>query len=711
MRKHKPKSKLQAPSNSNSGKCSNGSSKNMPSSSSTMKLPPLANKPTRTKNGAINGNMMHRTFTDLPMEIIQNIFSFQPYLEIIIAERYAFGNDNRGCLGLAERSRKIIFSHCDEHLIHNYSHFLFCQVFGKCKYYLYSSTMYDQCFPLTNRLVMIYPNIKICTVEIENSMDDFYFTYFFQRRLMDDLFLQVALTKMQKLMFANAYKKRKNCGGSTMTTMRFLRDTLMKNFKNPCGRALISFDMGNIMLRENYLDLLQILWEGFTSHEVIVNDYLKEGYLSRFESKESENSVDFESNKPTLDKETNTLTCRTLSQYLEYLQSTIISIMLNENKDQIFNKSVEKIDLQSFFEKLPLLNHTVNFNLFHTMKSNYFALSFRSTIVSLSYFEKKLQNNTQQSQRREKVFQMFTCFPNLTKLTFVVDSQTEPLDETVKLFQKYLPNLKQIDLRGGLHSRTSLNMLLRGFPKMTSVVLYLSLRTYPKQSNNEHHSSNGYAYAYSPSVGVGVPFLNDIGDKLKCIQVQPNPASKLSIVFDRETFLKQIVNKKIQSLKGDFIMAGGAEKLLPLSSLYKLVLFKPNYNMFEKYDFLKVISQTKTLRILYIHESLLGWRPKGYKPTVEFFQNELEEFNTDNEGWKQKFKIFCKKEKTPFKRLLLDGKSLLKVKIFYKSIRNLCETQGREELYHLEKLLIDLFSQYISHKYKNIRFLMTPVCD
>ncbi|KAG2392622.1 hypothetical protein C9374_011347 [Naegleria lovaniensis] len=707
MRKHKSKVKQ-----ASSGKINSG---HTPSSS--IQLPPVANKPTKSKNSTINGYMTHRTFPDLPMEIIQHIFSFQPYLEIIIAERYSFGKDLRGCLKLSDRSRKIIFSHCDEHLINNYSRFIFCQIFGKCKYYQYSSTMYDQYFPLTHRLVMIYPNIKICTVEIENSMDDFYFTYFFQRRLMDDLFLRVALTKMQKLMLANPYKKRKNCGGSTITIMRFIRDTLMKYFKSPCGKSLNAIDMGNIMLRENYLDLLQILWEGFTSHEVIVNDYLKEGYLSRFEPKETEYSVNLEYKKPTLDKETNTLTFSTLSQYLEYLQSTIISIMLNENKDQFFNKSAEKMDSQSFFEKLPLLNHTINFNLFHTMKSNYLALSFRSTITSLSYFEKKLNQNTQQQQhqqqniqRREKIFQMLTCFPNLTKLTFVVDSQTEPLDETVKLLKKYLPGLKHIDLRGGLHSRSSLSMLLREFPKMTSVVLYLSLRTYPKQTNNEQCSNNGYAYAYSPSVGVGIPFLNDIRETVKCIQAQPNPASKLAIVFDRETFLKQIVNKKIQSLTGDFILVGGAEKLLPLSSLYKLVLFKPNYNMFEKYDFLKVLSQTKTLRILYIHESLLGWRPKGYKPTVEFFENELEEFNTDHEGWQQKFKIFCKKERTPLKRLLLDGKSLVKVKIFYKSIRHLCE-QGKEKLYDLEKLLIDLYIQYISHKYRHIRFLMTPVSD
>ncbi|EFC48979.1 predicted protein [Naegleria gruberi] len=663
------------------------------------------------KNKNTNCLLSNRTFSDLPKEIIQHIFNFQAYLEIKIVESYAMGVKKKlGCIKLDGHSKKLILSRFDTSKVANISELIFNQVFGKCKYYQYSSTLYDCNYPITNRLVMLYPNVKVCTVELENCVDDFYFQYFFRKRLVDDLFLRVAFTKLHKVVFSNGYKKEKFCGGSTLCTLRFIRELLMKRLYDPCGREqLISIDMQKIVLRENNLEILLQMWEAFTSHEIVVSESLKEGFLSRFETREYDGGKFLDSRKAVIEDKEN-VELFTLTQYLEHLQNTIIEIMFKDGDKEVFNAG-EKVDTNTFLEKLPEIRQT-KFNLFNTMKSNHLAQTFRSLINSLGYFEKRVPNVPQNPLRRERIFQFFSYFNYLKKLTFVVDSPTECLEETMKLIKKYLPNLKHMDIRGGFHSPASLAMLLRDFPSLRSVVIYLTIRAYPKVIPG--NDSSGNAYIYSPSVGVGVPYLNDLNSSVKYVRVQPNPSSTLSIAFDRETFLKQIVNKKIQSLKGDFMLAGGAEKLLPISSLGKLVLYKANYNVFERFDFLKVLSQTKSLRVLYIHESLLNWRPKGYKPTVEFFQKESMEYARDLNAWKMKFKIYCKKEKTPLKKLLSECKNITKVKVYYRSIKAFSDSTNtaKEILVELENQMAKMYMEYIGQRFKHLeRFSMVPVLE
>ena len=660
-------------------------------------------------NGSVKASSTsHRMFSDLPKEVIQHIFNYQPFVEIRISESFAIMTGGC-CFKFMDRSKKL-FASC----YRNYSMMdvlVFRQVFGKCKYYQYTSTMFDLDYPLTLRLVMIYPNIKFCSVELENCVDNFYFQYFFNRRVMTDMFLTVALSKVHILNFSNGCRNKKFRGGSTLNTLRFIRESVMKNFLQPCGvEQLISIEMRDIIVREHQLDALQCLWEVFTPHEVVVHETLKEGYMSRFETiQHQDGEIEKLKIEPVKPDEHNTVNISTLGQYLEYLQSAVISIMLNENQEQqqLFNSQNPSLDTSSIYQKLPTINHTVNFLLFQTMDCNDTARAFRQCVTSLGYYEKQVTTNQYyQFQRRERAFHLFTFFPQLTKLTFIVDNSSETLDDVVRLFKRYLPNLTDIDIRGGVHTAISIRTLLRDFPYLERVSLHLSVRAYLKPKTD----AKGSGHMQTPTLAVGVPYLNETRC-VKEIRVAPVPsASPLMISFDKETFLKQVVNTKLTSLKGDFLLTMGTEKLLPQTCLKKLALTQPTYNIFGKLELYKIFVQMTGLRVLYIHESMLDWRPKGYRPSpIDTYEKLMAEYKENAPAWEQKFKIYCKKEKSPLKKLLAEHKTLSKVTIFYRTMQK--SSPDNHTIEEFEKKLAQLYESYVMQKHKNLKFRLISVME
>ncbi|KAL9642695.1 hypothetical protein ABK040_009774 [Willaertia magna] len=509
------------------------------------------------------------TFSDLPQELIQRILYFQPYLEIKIAESYKYFDNI-----LYKTNIKTKVS-------------LFFEIFARKKNIKKEN--------ITSKLIMIYPNIKICKFYLENSIDEIYFLNYY-KLLMNDLFFKVTFIKLNILKF-NFNSK------SFLNNFRFLNETFIK-------------------------------------------------------------------------------------------------------RNSLFGKELESI----YLHKLPLRENTYNyfFNFFTNQEYKYGISIFKDTIKSqqLRSLIKSICFHEKTIQEREQIFQLFTFFPNIKHLTFVIENNNEKLDDLIKLFKKYLPKIYSIEIRGGYHTHYSITNLLKEFKFLRNLVIYLNDKIY--KNNHQFDSSNSF--------GLGVPHLQELNkkiSKLKSIKIIPQPCSNLSIVFDKESLLKQIIQTGIKYLKGDFMLIGGSEKLLLQSNIYKLMLTKSNFiTLAGKFDFLKILTQMKSLRELVIHEGLLHWRPtKYFKPTLDSFLDLFKEYELNNFAFEKKFKIYCKKEKSPLKKLLIENKNIYSIVIKYKTIEMIeLEKFKDNNLTLLEKKIVKLFECYIRKRFYHLQhFKMKPV--